>query len=123
MSEVDTFLSQITLVEPGYFATEATPNMGPNGARMPVHPAYTKPTLPGNVMRDWQANGGTAGADPALAVAKIFELSLLPDPPFRLPIGADCLDAFRTKAKQYTETVEKYGSWSDSLEQVTVAMK
>lgn len=97
--------------------------MDTNGARMPIHPAYTKPTLPTNVMRNWQANGGTAGADPAQAIIKVYALSLLPDPPLRLPIGADCVDAFRVKAKEYTETVGKYASWSDSFEQVTVAMK
>ena len=94
-----------------------------NGARMAVHPAYTKPSLAGNAMRNWQTNGGTAGADPSLAVIKIYELSLLQKPPLRLPIGADCVEALRTKAKEYAETVDEYASWSDNLEQVTVVMK
>lgn len=90
--------------------------MAVNGSLLPPHPAYTKPTLPGNVLRGYLENPQAEGSDPAKAMQKLYEFSSLSDPPIRFPIGEDAVDALRKKGKEYIDTAERFASWSENLQ-------
>lgn len=85
--------------------------------RAPVHPAYTKPSLASVQMRGWLLNKDLRiGGDPAKAVAKVYELSKLPDPPMRLALGKETVSTFRDVMKGIAADVDKYESWSEDLQ-------
>ncbi|CAL1698988.1 unnamed protein product [Somion occarium] len=108
---------KLTLVEPGYFQTSSMTKVTANGAKLPPHPAYTKPTLPSAVMRAWSDSAQVGvGSDPVKGMKKVFELAAMPDPPLRFPIGADVIEVFSARSKALAETVEKFGSYSNNLE-------
>ena len=67
-------------------------------------------------MRAYLKSGVRIGADPMKGVQRIFNLSLLDDPPFRFPLGKDAIDAIRTEVKHIEEDVTKYETWSNGLE-------
>ena len=80
------------------------------------HPAYSKPSLPAHIGRTWIKN---AGAEPLgntkKAITKLYELSLLDDPPLRLPIGKDSVALIRQELQSRLALLEKYESWSDGI--------
>ena len=49
------------------------------------------------------------------AVAKIHELGSLDNPPLRLPLGKDAVQAFRAQIASVTANVDLYESWSEDL--------
>ena len=49
------------------------------------------------------------------AVAKIYELAGVENPPLRLPLGKDSLESIRGHLANVSAEVEKYRSWSDDL--------
>ncbi|CAL1712827.1 unnamed protein product [Somion occarium] len=103
---------KITLVEPGTFRTPAIGKLGEGYS----HPAYNKPTLPGNLFRVAFHDSGLKKADTSKGVLKIYDLSLLSEPPFRLPLGKDALEMIRGEAKSILEDAAKYEVWSEGLD-------
>ncbi|EIW75867.1 NAD(P)-binding protein [Coniophora puteana RWD-64-598 SS2] len=101
---------KVTIVEPGPFRTNITTD---NVTVVPPHPAYDNPTLPGIACRNALAD--PADGDTEKAVAVINRLSLLEDPPMRLPLHRKVVGRMREKAQHFAETVEQYGSWTDDL--------
>ena len=49
------------------------------------------------------------------AVAKIYELAGVENPPLRLPLGKDSLESIRGHLANVSAEVEKYQAWSDNL--------
>ena len=82
----------------------------------PVHPAYTKPSLPTAVVRNFLGNASyMLPGDLDKGVAKIYELSGVAKPPLHLPLGKDSLEGIKAHLANVTAEVEKYQSWSDDL--------
>ena len=109
-------LPQVTAVEPGAFQS----SLAANRTMAPQHPAYTDSALPSSAMRAAFATpeseaAAFASSDTAKGVEKIYELSLLDDPPRHLPLGPDGVQLARIKVEEFGEEVEKYASWSDDL--------
>jgi len=55
------------------------------------------------------------GTDVNRAVEVVFRLSLLDQPPLRLPLGKDATDHIRKQLAAIAADVDKYESWSDNL--------
>ena len=103
---------QITLVEPGGFETEGVGNT----IRSPQHPRYNKPTLPSVVTRKvMDRPENRLSGDVHKAVAKIYELTCLDNPPIRLPLGKDCVSAMKARIVALQAIVDQYESWSEDL--------
>ncbi|CAL1712830.1 unnamed protein product [Somion occarium] len=101
-----------TLVEPGTFRTEVIGKLG-EGYN---HPAYTKPTLITNVLRATLRDHKMKEGDTSKGVQKIYDLSLLLDPPLRLPLGKDAVEMVKGEAKSILDDAAKYESWSEGLD-------
>lgn len=54
-------------------------------------------------------------SDTAKGAQKIYELTLLANPPIHMPLGKDSVGFIREYAAELTKTVEEYASWSDKL--------
>ena len=54
--------------------------------------------------------------DTAKAVRRIFDLSLLPDPPRRLQLGLDSIKFCRDYMDELRKDLEEYAHWSDDLD-------
>ena len=107
---------QISLVEPGVFYTEIVKRAGVGATIQYSHPAYASPTLPGNVLRNhFIGKDERIGASPAKAVERIYDLSLLPNPPLRLILGKDAVEGVKKQIQSLEEDVTRYGSWSEGL--------
>lgn len=105
---------QVTIVEPGAFAT---PGFTHGMPVLPAHPAYTKPELGSNLIRnDFSSRDPLSLSDPMMAVKRIYEMSQLPEPPLRFLIGKDAVAVSRTQLKSIKEDTDKYESWSEGLE-------
>ena len=111
-----TLVDQITNAELGGFDTPGVYKVGSGHA----HPAYTKPTLPTVAIRAAIANRGPdptpIGADASKAVQRLYDLSLLPDPPVQFPLGKDAIGVFRAQSGKLEQAAAKFESWSEGLE-------
>ena len=70
-------------------------------------------------MRTWFGGidvNAKQGSDPAKAVQRIYELSLLSDPPLRLPLGKICIAGIKAQLRAIEQDLTKYETWSDGLE-------
>ena len=63
-----------------------------------------------------------AAQDPAFkrddvhkVMTKLYELSLLNDPPLWLPIGMESVSGVKAHLERILKDVETYGSWSNDL--------
>ncbi|KAH9938700.1 uncharacterized protein B0H18DRAFT_968391 [Fomitopsis serialis] len=103
---------KVVLVEPGNFATPVLNNL----VRTPPHPAYTKPTLPSAMVRD-MIKGGPIGAeaDTVKAVAIMYQIAQLPDPPLHFAVGKDAIQGVKVKAEKLLADTGRFASWSDAL--------
>ena len=54
-------------------------------------------------------------SDTAKGIERIYALSLLEDPPRRLPLGLDGVQWAREHIMAFQEDVDKYASWSEGL--------
>ena len=59
--------------------------------------------------------GEVPSVDVAKAVAKIYELTLLPTPPLRLVLGKDALRNVRKQLGLVADDVDTFESWSEDL--------
>ena len=82
------------------------------------HPAYSKPTLVPSVIRATLGTqkGREGPQDPAKASTKIYELSQLPNPPLRLPLGKEAVAIIKSALTGIVAEIEPYESWSDDLQ-------
>ena len=103
-------------MEPGAFYTEAVKKAGAGAMSTYFHPAYSAPNLATNLFCGFIGSGTRMGADPVKAVQRIYELSLLPNPPFRLVLGKDSVTAIKAQVKKIEEDVLKYENWSEGLD-------
>jgi len=102
---------KITLIEPGAFRTDIVSSM----PVLPLHPAYTKPTLGGFMVRKYMESGPPrAEADQAAEV--IYGIAELSEPPLYFPLGKDAVAFAKKKAAKLQADVEKFGSLSDGLD-------
>ncbi|KAI1789112.1 NAD(P)-binding protein [Ganoderma leucocontextum] len=91
----------------------------------PQHPAYADCGNAAAAMRDRLSKHVAAGSvedqkklgfsDSAKGVQKIYELSELPNPPFRVLLGKDINKRVRQYIVQLTQEVDEYAAWSDDL--------
>ncbi|KAJ3548521.1 hypothetical protein NM688_g5291 [Phlebia brevispora] len=108
---------KITLIEMGSYDTSAIDNV----VRLPVPAAYTAPSTPAAQIRSMLDNLGKSGpegvklGDSQKAVRKIYELSMLDEPPLRLILGKDAIGHVRMQIESVTADMEKYESWSEDL--------
>lgn len=61
-------------------------------------------------------SGARAGADPAKAVQRIYDITLLPEPPFRFILGKDAVANIKAEIKSIEQDLAKYESWSEGLD-------
>ena len=106
----------MSLIEPGAFYTETVKKIRSGAAWEYSHPAYTSPTLPSTAFRAAIESGHRMAADPAKAIQRIYDLSLLPNPPFRFVLGKDAIATVKEELKGIEEDVMKYESWSEGLD-------
>ncbi|KAG1730272.1 NAD(P)-binding protein [Suillus paluster] len=102
---------KVTIIEPGPFRTRVfTDNMDIR----PQHPAYTNPELGGSKSRQW-ATSTLVDGDTEKAVVVIEKLTHLNEPPLRLLLHRDSVEAGREKAKNLTDNIDRYESWSENV--------
>lgn len=78
--------------------------------------AYSNPNLPGSQVRQYVTTFEQVARDSAKGVQRIYDLSLVPNPPLRFPLGPDAVDAIKQQVKLIEQDVVKYESWSEGLE-------
>lgn len=100
------------IIETGSFHTAGVGKLGAGFS----HPAYAAPTLPSHGLRSLITGSQRLGADPVKGVQRLYDLSLLPDPPFRFVLGKDAASFIRGELKEIEQDVNKYESWSEGLE-------
>jgi len=80
----------------------------------PVHPAYSDPTLMGNIIRGLRVNGVVG--EPCEATSMLFnKLATDPCPSLRVAVGSDSNYAIKQKLKKVEADITKHESWSDDL--------
>lgn len=80
----------------------------------PLHPAYKD--SPSAKMRESVTLDFLNAAPPAIEAAKRFyTLSLLADPPFRLPLGKFAIQAATEHYTKGLEETKQYADWSEPL--------
>ena len=80
------------------------------------HPAYAKPTLHATSSRTWIKNAGfEPPGNSKRAISKLYELSLLDDPPLHLALGKDSVAIVKKELQTSLEQLQKYESWSDEI--------
>ncbi|EIW75860.1 NAD(P)-binding protein [Coniophora puteana RWD-64-598 SS2] len=101
---------KVTIVEPGPFATKMVKE---NIKRVPNHPAYADPKMPGNQFAAFITS--PQDGDTIKAVAQIDKLTRLDSPPLRFPIHRDPIGAARAKSQEWKEVADKWESWSEDV--------
>ncbi len=103
-------------MEFGGFATGGVANT----VRTPAPAAYSmNPALASAQMRAWLASGEAAKTirgDPVKAVARVYGLAALEDPPLRLALGKECVSALRDVVRKMGDGLDDYEAWSEGLE-------
>ena len=102
---------QVTIVEPGAFATSAA-----KGAIQwaPALPAYDRPELPAAAFRAIWA-GIVPPGDPKKGMETVYKLAALEQPPLHFQLGKDAVGAARAKTSAFLADTDKYESWSEGL--------
>ncbi|KAF9448715.1 NAD(P)-binding protein [Macrolepiota fuliginosa MF-IS2] len=105
---------KISVLEPGPFNTKA---INQNLAILPPHPAYIDPNLGTNVSRKWMTPDKLAlvAGNVSKGVSFFYRLSMLDNPPFRLPLHPRVLERARHHIQTIQTGVDEYGSWSDEI--------
>ncbi|KAJ3565769.1 hypothetical protein NP233_g7435 [Leucocoprinus birnbaumii] len=96
---------KITIVEPGPFNTKV---INEHLISLPPHPAYTDPKLGVNISRAWMtpAKLTPMAGNVAKGAALFYRLSILEDPPFRLPLHPRVLDRARHHIKSLQDGID-----------------
>jgi len=109
----DLTFGKITLLEFGGFKTRIMePESSPT---FPVHPAYTDPTLTGNISRN-RTDGAYQFGDSDKATTMLFhKLANDPEPSLRVGVGLDSNGGIKQKLKNVEADITRHESWSDDL--------
>lgn len=92
---------KFTLVEPGAFDTEFAKSNTDAGAKMISAYDYMKAEdMSKAFIEIYSING-----DVSKAAARIYELGKMEDPPLRVSLGSDAVDALMAKLVKYTSEV------------------
>jgi hypothetical protein len=83
-----------------------------------THPAYTAPTLLGNVTRAALTNMDPQiiKGDPDKLAHRLYELAMLDDPPMRVMLGAEGPAMLPPKLAKDEKERKKYAQWAYGLE-------
>ncbi|PIL35018.1 hypothetical protein GSI_02805 [Ganoderma sinense ZZ0214-1] len=104
--------AQVTIVEPGVFATNAFTVIW-----APSHPEYNNPVLPVTGLRTgWDSYVPTVLRDPRKAMETMYKLAALKQPPLHFPLGKDAVGITRTKTSAVLTDTDKHESWSEGLD-------
>lgn len=106
--EVGSLGIKVTILEPGAFKTDF--RLRSIAPCTTVIPDYQKSS--GKRREGLNAGYPADAGEPAQAAELLFRLADLPAPPLRLPIGADCVAAMRTKLAFVGSELEKWESYS-----------
>ncbi|KIP12343.1 hypothetical protein PHLGIDRAFT_124234 [Phlebiopsis gigantea 11061_1 CR5-6] len=107
---------KITSVLPGQFRTSVMQN----GFMAPPHPAYGEPTNPAFQVRkavvaaaapDFKLNDVAKGA------RKIYEISELADPPYRIIFGTDAVGFVQAQLDYLKRDLDSSASWGEGLKE------
>ena len=106
-------LLQVTAVEPGGYKTDVAKSR----QMLPPHPAYTDETMMTTVIRNALVTPSVVDAygETAKGVETVYQLSLLPTPPGRLPLGPEGVQFARTHISEMTADVDKAAAWQDEI--------
>ena len=102
---------KVTIVEPGLFRTSILDKI----MVIPTHPLYTKPSLPNVKNREFFTSKDIPGAETAQGAKIIYQLASVENPPLRVPVGKDALDAHREGAQEASAVVNDLHGWSEGL--------
>ena len=84
--------------------------------QFPVHPAYTDPTLTGNIIRNLVDNNSFLVGDCNKATSMLFhKLANDPEPSLRVAVGLDSNGGIKQKLKSLEADITKHENWSDDL--------
>ncbi|KAJ7040921.1 hypothetical protein C8F04DRAFT_184346 [Mycena alexandri] len=114
-AELDpTWNIKITLAEMGFFRTNFVKN---HTYTVYTHPAYTAPTLLGNVTRAMLADidPRMINGDPDKLARRLYELARLDDPPLRVMLGTEGPAMLMPKLAKDQKEREKYADWAQGL--------
>ncbi|KAF7369265.1 putative NAD-P-binding protein [Mycena venus] len=106
---------KITLAEMGFFRTNFVKN---HTYAVYTHPAYTAPSLLGNVTRAMLADVDPKmiKGDPDKLARRLYELAVLDDPPLHVMLGAEGPAMLKPKLAKDENEREKYAQWAYGLE-------
>jgi hypothetical protein len=84
---------------------------------VPVHPAYTNPSLITSIIRNYMSDAVLPGdVDKVTKVIyQLFADGGNDGLPLRIPLGKDAIQALRTKVEELTTEVDKVEKYSDDL--------
>lgn len=109
---------QISILEPGVFLGTSIYKV--TALVSSVSP-YENASSASSAVREWYAKAasGDIASLPSSDITKsgaiVWKLSLLPNPPLRLPLGKDTIVAFREKLASVTADTNEYEAWSDEV--------
>ena len=93
---------QAILISPGFFRT----TLFVKWTTVPPHPAYAHISKD-LAIEEW--------GDVRKVIVKIYEASLLQDPPTRLVLGTEANEKVKAQAEKLAKEVEAFESWSEDL--------
>ncbi|KAL0577663.1 hypothetical protein V5O48_004311 [Marasmius crinis-equi] len=105
---------KVTLVEPGTFRTNPFKN---NTYELYAHPTYTNPQVPGVAYRlalDGISEKDIKG-DPNKMTKAVLKSTYLENPPKRLILGKEAVQAVKEKLAEIEKDLLEYESWSEDL--------
>ncbi|KAJ6598162.1 hypothetical protein DFH09DRAFT_53830 [Mycena vulgaris] len=114
-SEIDPAWNiKITLAEMGFFRTNFVKN---HTYTVYTHPAYTAPTLLGNVTRTMlkDVDPKMIKGDPDKLARRLVELAALEEPPLRVMLGAEGPAMLAPKLAKDAKEREQYADWAHGL--------
>ncbi|KAH9843766.1 uncharacterized protein C8Q71DRAFT_902921 [Rhodofomes roseus] len=104
---------KITLIEPGAFRTGAVSTNLPS---VPLQGPYAKPnSMPAVVRSIINEENFKQLPHPTHAVAAMYKLTTIPDPPLHLPLGQQGIDIVKRKLTSMLAETDKFASWSDGM--------
>ena len=95
---------RVTIIEPGGFRTDWS---GRSMIKATPFPAYTE-TAAGQTRKRIENADKKQPGNPASAAKVIIQIAEMSDPPLRLPLGADALQAIRQKIASQLHDLEEW---------------
>lgn len=101
---------KVHILEIGSYRTAGTDSI----VKLPVHPAYTEPSLVTQMVRS-RIETTVSNGDPAKAARIIEQLTRESNLPLRIPVGKDSIGYLRTKVATLTKSAHDTEKYSASL--------